>query len=199
MLRAPGRRLRTFRVEDIAREGTTESYRRHCLLAAAREAKEARTQMPFTPYNDRIASAMPPSRFELPDGTELKLGTERYVVPELLMFPSSDLLRCLKPRTYPSTSPSSSSASSSLSAPSPSQTKPLAQIVAGIEPEFRVPPTLPAGCVSIPLLCAAATAACDVDARRGLLYNTVLAGGGSLFPCFEKRMHLELRKALPIR
>ena len=180
-------RLRNFRVEDITRVGTTASYRRHCLLAVAREAKESRTQMPFTPYNDRIASAMQPSRFELPDGTELKLGTERYVIPELLMFPSTGLLRCLKPRAYSSGGNSAT------------PTKPLAEIVAGIEAEYRVPTSLPTGCVSVPLLCAAATAACDVDARRGLLYNTVLAGGGTLFPCFEKRMHLELRKALPIR
>ena len=42
--------VRRFRIIALDRRGTTESYRTYWLRDIAREAKQTRTQMPFTPY-----------------------------------------------------------------------------------------------------------------------------------------------------
>ena len=41
--------------------------------------------MPRTPYNETLASKIPPDVFELPDGNRVDLRLARYTIPELNM------------------------------------------------------------------------------------------------------------------
>jgi actin-like protein 6A len=56
-------------------------------LSIARDLKETHCSVPHTAYNETLANAVPATKYELPDGTNIEIGTCRYVIPEMLMNP----------------------------------------------------------------------------------------------------------------
>lgn len=68
----------------------TSSQRRAAQFAVARDIKETFCAVPETPLNMDIASKVQTDSYELPDGTQITLGAERYSVPELLMCSSDE-------------------------------------------------------------------------------------------------------------
>ena len=67
-----------FDAVPVERESTHPSFATYHTLDVVRDIKECVCQMPMIAYNDAVAKQVIPSSYELPDGTVLKLGTERF-------------------------------------------------------------------------------------------------------------------------
>jgi actin-like protein 6A len=70
---------------DIDISKVHESYMAYAQCQIAQDAKEYFCHMPRTPYNETLASKIPPDVFELPDGNQVDLRLARYTIPELNM------------------------------------------------------------------------------------------------------------------
>mmetsp|Transcript_21502 Transcript_21502/g.21623 ORF Transcript_21502/g.21623 Transcript_21502/m.21623 type:complete len:453 (+) Transcript_21502:202-1560(+) len=183
-----------FRLEkEIGQDGVTvisklkelinvhPTYDAFMSLEIARDAKESVCRVADTPVSEMEVkfSSVPTSLYELPDGTVIDLGIERFRVPELLCdntlldleYPDLVTLGC-------GISLSSLSSSSSAVSPSPSTPSSI--------PSFSRD--------NIPNLVVDSMLRCDSEIQSSLLANLVLAGGGSCFDGLTERMKSEVEK-----
>ena len=72
-------------VTDVDVSHVDDSYMKFARHQIAKDAKEYFCHMPRTPYDETVASKVPPDVFELPDGNRVDLRLSRYTVPELAM------------------------------------------------------------------------------------------------------------------
>lgn len=76
------------KLRDIANK-TTDSYKLYMIKNVVRDIKETVTRLADTHFDDSINNAVPTVSYELPDGTTIDLGTDRFKIPELLFDPDS--------------------------------------------------------------------------------------------------------------
>ena len=76
-------------VEFLDRPHTTESYHDFCVNEIMRDIKESNFRVFETAFSDLAYPGMPKINYELPDGTMLEVGNERYSIPEV-MFGSTE-------------------------------------------------------------------------------------------------------------
>jgi actin-like protein 6A len=150
---------------------THPSYETLRRLEIVADVKESCCVMPEMTLNEKLAAKMPKVPYELPDGTQVGVGIERYRVPELLMDPS---------KFVPALEEAGQYGSSLLGAPTiegPGQT---AQSSMGLHN-----------------LVHASMVQCDVDIRKEMLQHILLVGGSSTYANLTQRLTLELTKMVP--
>ena len=72
-------------IVDLDVSKVDESYMEYARYEIAKDAKEYFCHTPRTPYNEIVASKIPPDVFELPDGNQVDLRLSRYTISELNM------------------------------------------------------------------------------------------------------------------
>jgi actin-related protein len=133
-------------------------------LELARDARESLCRVYEGGAFESAAHAhVPIVSYDLPDGTKLSLGPQRYAVCELLMDPSP---------LQEGGGSSSSSSSSGMGGGSGDN-------------EF-------AGCQGIPDMIQAAIMACEIECRRDLCMNISLTGGGAATEGLSERILKEM-------
>lgn len=144
----------------------------HALLAA-RDVKEHVCSVLPEPILDAGALAtLPNAEYALPDGSTLFVGAERHVVPELLFNPGLGAAL-----GWTSASPFAAAS--------------------GLGPGATAPVPGLAGAAGLPSAVVASAMACDPDARRDLMGQIVLTGGGSAMNGLYERLARELASASP--
>ncbi|KAK9839462.1 hypothetical protein WJX81_003687 [Elliptochloris bilobata] len=68
--------------------GTTDSYQRWSVEGVAADIKEAICRVSDSAFNAEDNANIPTVTYELPDGTEIQVGPDRFKVPEVLFQPS---------------------------------------------------------------------------------------------------------------
>lgn len=74
-------------VEDKA-PPTTDSYTAWGIQQVAGDIKEALCRVSDSPFDPRENASIPTVAYELPDGTEIQVGPDRFAVPEVLFNPT---------------------------------------------------------------------------------------------------------------
>jgi len=77
-----------FTVEDLKFPKTTESFKAYHIDAICQDAKHAICRVSDSPFNSEDNANIPNVTYELPDGQEIQIGTQRFSIPELLFNPS---------------------------------------------------------------------------------------------------------------
>ena len=163
----------TFSVTPVASPGATPSFTLFKRAEIAADIKESCCRLLDGAFRAEDAAAAPSAPYELPDGTPIEVGAERYKLPELLFNPS--LLS-----TFPA--PMESGGGAAAGAPG--------ALVADLTASAASLKGLPAAVVDV-------VNRCDVDIRREMFGGVVLTGGGSLFPNLKERLERELAEAVP--
>lgn len=190
-----------FKVTRLSQPKTTSSFREFHRLALASDAKEvlcrAAAEAEGGGFFDVDANAsMPTVTYELPDGTELEVGADRFGVPELLFDPSEASLR-----RYGIEASSLASSVSSSSSGRPSTAGGAAAAGgagAGAAAAGAADASAPAATstssslLSLPNAVRASIAACDTDLKRDFYANVVLSGGTALLPGLRERLERDL-------
>eukprot|EP00638_Chattonella_subsalsa_P020250 CAMPEP_0117884676 /NCGR_PEP_ID=MMETSP0950-20121206/19065_1 /TAXON_ID=44440 /ORGANISM="Chattonella subsalsa, Strain CCMP2191" /LENGTH=431 /DNA_ID=CAMNT_0005741175 /DNA_START=11 /DNA_END=1306 /DNA_ORIENTATION=- len=142
------------------------SYNDFLVNEALKDAKESLGRMSDSPVDksDPRFTNIPKLIYELPDGTSLSIGVERFEVAELMVD------------TSPLTSP--------LSAVAPASLRALVESIG--RPGFSRDPVQSLICESV--------LRCDRDQQAQLLNNVILAGGGSCFEGMPERLKSEVEK-----
>jgi len=88
--RAVGADGETVDVSDVKGLGhTTPAYRLHKQMEIAADVKETSCRVSDKKFNDADFKNVPSVAYELPDGTVVELGAERFKIPELLFDPDA--------------------------------------------------------------------------------------------------------------
>ena len=161
-----------FKVARLCQPRTTSSL--------ASDAKEALCRAADAAFDVDANASMPTVTYELPDGTELEVGADRFGVPELLFEPVAGLKR------YGVEAGSLASSSSSR----PSTAGGSAAAAAGAAAAAPAAPSSPP--LSLPNAVRASIAACDTDLKRDFYANVVLSGGTALLPGLRERLERDL-------
>lgn len=194
-----------FKVTRLSQPKTTSSFREFHRLALASDAKEvlcrAAAEAEGGGFFDVDANAsMPTATYELPDGTELEVGADRFGVPELLFDPSEAALK----RYGIEASSLASSVSSSSGRPSTAgggaaaggAGAGAAAGAAGAADASGAPAATStsssSSVLSLPNAVRASIAACDTDLKRDFYANVVLSGGTALLPGLRERLERDL-------
>ncbi|XP_050381392.1 actin-related protein 4-like isoform X3 [Argentina anserina] len=146
-----------FQVVDVDSLNTTESYKLYSKRIIASKIKECVCRAPDIPYEESSYSNIPMTPYELPDGQTIKIGSDRFKIPELLFNPSL------------------------------AQTIPGVESFAEIASSFRGLPQTVIDCIN----------KCDVDIRRELFTNILLAGGTASIQQLKERLEKDLLKESP--
>lgn len=80
--------LGEFEVHLRDSANATESYRQYQVMEIIRDMKECVSRVSDAPFVEEVSSSIPGIPYELPDGTTIDLGTDRFSIPELLFNPS---------------------------------------------------------------------------------------------------------------
>ncbi|CAG9314384.1 ARP4_1 [Blepharisma stoltei] len=73
-----------FTLEDIPRPNVDPSYQDFSIREIVRDIKETTFKVSDNTFSETSFANVPSSSYELPDGTQVQLGNERYRIPELL-------------------------------------------------------------------------------------------------------------------
>lgn len=136
--------LPEFTLENRDFPNTHPSFHRAAMLEIVRDIKETHCKVSDTAYSDASYQNIPTVGYEMPDGSTLELGAERFRIPELLF-------NCTGPLDNGSV-----------------------------------------GFVGIHQMAFDAITRCDMDIRKELYGNVVLAGGNTLFTGFTERLTKKL-------
>jgi actin-like protein 6A len=171
-----------FKVARLSQPRTTSSFREFHRLSLASDAKEALCRAADAAFDVDANASMPTVTYELPDGTELEVGADRFGVPELLFEPVAGLKR------YGVEAGSLASSSSSR----PSTAGGSAAAAAGAAAAAAAPAASSSPPLSLPNAVRASIAACDTDLKRDFYANVVLSGGTALLPGLRERLERDL-------
>ena len=169
-----------FAVADLSFPATTESYLRFKRLEVAADMKESACRAyddAYTAAGDTLA--VPTVSYELPDGSTIEVGPDRFLVPELLFNP--ELLATLAPGFSPWDG-SGMAATAAAAAAAPAQGQAQAQAQGQGQGPLKGLPRLVRDCLE----------RCDPDVQRDLYGNLLLTGGGSLFAGLPQRLEKEV-------
>lgn len=142
-------------------------------LELGREIKETVCKMAENTLDDndpRFAN-IPQTSYELPDGTIIDTGIERFQVPELLIDPTSFHMKLKEKQQFQH----------------PELTKLYSTVV-------RVPDALYGNWDGIPALVSDSVIRSDPEVQTNLLANMILTGGGSCFENMAERIKLEVER-----
>jgi len=161
------------------------------VLEIARDLKESVriADSPFQEGDVRYAS-MPNHPYELPDGTVIEIGKERFLIPELLFdaspldkfAPELLLLSLGSSEVYSSDEVDHDMMDTASSSSSSSSEGGLAATGGAVVPD------------SLQRMAINTVVRCDADNHQPLLSNIVVAGGGSCFDGMPERIKVEIEK-----
>ena len=184
-----------FKVARLSQPRTTSSFLEFHRLALAADAKEALCRAAAEAAFDVEANAsMPTVTYELPDGTELEVGADRFGVPELLFEPEAGLRRYgveASSLACPSSSSSRPSTAAGAAGGAAAATAGAAG-AAGADASAPAASTSSPSPLSLPNAVRASIAACDTDLKRDFYANVVLSGGTALLPGLRERLERDL-------
>jgi len=157
---------------------TTASYRHFATRLVINDLKEATCRVSELPFDEKAAISMNLATisYELPDGTPLDVGVERFNATEMLFLPSSFREACRQPQ--PNIQLSSSAALNGLNQ-------------AGIKPEAAATGLVETRAPH--LLAYDSIMKCENDIKKELFASIILTGGNSLFHGYAKRFETELQ------
>lgn len=166
------------------------------VLEIGRDLKESSCRIADSQFQDgdvRYAS-MPSQPYELPDGTIIELGKERFQIPELL-FDSSPLVKFAPELLLLNLGSSAFFSSDEERTPNIAQDSEatISSTVATSSNGSTLSPSL-ASPESIQRLAVNTVVRCDTDNHQPLLSNIVIAGGGSCFEGMPERIKVEIEK-----
>ena len=202
------------RGDDVSRSEpphTSPSFRRFWVEAVAADVKEAVCRVSDTPFDAADNASIPTVAYELPDGTEVQVGADRFNVPEALFRPVSGGGRAWRlsegcgggggwaeggwarpARSPPPPSPFRLprlplTAHPLAASPFPSPQSILEDYGMGDLQAYGG-----GALTGLPALARGAAGAADVDLRRDLYGTVLLAGAGSMLPSLKERLEKEL-------
>jgi len=149
--------------------GTHPTYEAYMRRDVLRDMKETACVMPEVTLNEELAAKMPAVTYELPDGTVVQLGLERYKVPERLMAPVANA-----------------------AAAPPGSGDELGGQQTGEGAEGSE-----GGATALHTMIHQSISKCHVDIRRDMCKSILLTGGGSLFHYMPERLNYELVQLVP--
>ncbi|GAX83114.1 hypothetical protein CEUSTIGMA_g10540.t1 [Chlamydomonas eustigma] len=82
--RAPGE----FQIQEISRPSILPSFKTYQIDQISGDIKESICRVSDQLFDDSVNSNIPTVSYELPDGQEIHVGTDRFKAPELLFQPS---------------------------------------------------------------------------------------------------------------
>jgi len=177
-----------FKVTRLSQPKTTPSFREFHRLALASDAKEALCRAADAAFDVEANASMPTVTYELPDGTELEVGADRFGVPELLFEPESGLKRYgveVGMLASPSHRPSTAGVGGGGTAAGGAGADAAATAATTTTSSSSSP-------LSLPNAVRASIAACDTDLKRDFYANVVLSGGTALLPGLRERLERDL-------
>ena len=136
--------LPEFSLENRDLPFTHRSFEQASVMEIIRDMKETHCKVSDTAFSDAAYQNVPSVTYELPDGTMLELGSERFRIPEILFH-------CTGPLDNGSV-----------------------------------------GFTGIHQMVFEAITRCDMDIRKELYGNVVIAGGNTLFTGFAERLTKKL-------
>lgn len=156
------RRLPPQSAGASAAEQAQPSFVRWAQRQVVRDLKHATCRVwTEVEYNNAVAASYIPATYELPDGTNLTMGSERFVSPELLIHPRADADGSDAMETE------GASGSSAAAAAAPSK-----------------------AAYGVPELIKQSIGVTDVESRKHLLDHTLLTASGFFFPGIAARRRL---------
>jgi actin-like protein 6A len=171
---------RVFKVEENTALGNVHpSFESYMNLELGRDLKENVCRMADYTLNDSDPrfKNVPSLPYELPDGTVVHIGIERFQLPELFIDPvfptATDVEYGNNKHTICTTTATTTST---------------------VLPTLPAKATYLASCESLPKLISDSVLRSDVDIQSSLLANMVLTGGSSAFEGMADRLRFEVDK-----
>jgi actin-related protein len=193
--------------DNPALANVTRSFQSYMNLELGRDIKEAVCKVTDQPLveNELRYSSLPTTSYELPDGTIIDLGIERFSVPELFLDSSP-----LQAASSSSTSSSSPSPAMLLSqtAPSFNPLELVQEETAGLHSATlalaaarsqSAAPSLPFSLDSVPKMACDSVFRSDQDSQNTLLANMVLTGGNSSYDGLLERIRFEVERRIHLQ
>lgn len=174
-----------FKVTRLSQPKTTASFREFHRLSLASDAKEALCRAADAAFDVDANASMPTVTYELPDGTELEVGADRFGVPECLFDPEGGLGRYGVGAGSLASSSTASRPSTAGAAAGGAAAADARSVAAAAAPASSCP-------LSLPNAVRASIAACDTDLKRDFYANVVLSGGTALLPGLRERLERDL-------
>lgn len=81
--RQPG----VFEVHEVDSSNTTASFKQYHVDQIAADMKDSICRVSDTPFDEQENANIPTVSYELPDGNEIQIGSDRFKVPEVLFQP----------------------------------------------------------------------------------------------------------------
>lgn len=190
---APGE----FKVTRLSQPKTTASFREFHRLALASDAKEALCRAAADGAFDVDANAsMPTVTYELPDGTELEVGADRFGVPECLFLDPNAPGGFTKKYGVELGPVASCSSPASAKSPGGVGVGGGGGAAGGAAADASAAATTSTSSSSSPLTLPnavrASIAACDTDLKREFYANVIMTGGTALLPGLKERLEADL-------
>jgi len=171
-----------FQVTETHYPNTSPSYIHFARTNIIRDLKESVCKVDETPFNERSDMNVASVPYELPDGTVLEVGTDRFAIPELMFRPS--LLMTLEQQRG-TTSTAGPSPTSSTFTPTLTSTAPWTPNLPAIGSTW-----LPN--IGVHEMIKNSISSCDSDIRKELFNSLIVTGGNSLLPRFVERLQRDL-------
>jgi len=150
------------------RKNITPTFRAFHQQLILEDAKASLCHTFDSAFDVESNAQMPTVEYELPDGRSIKLGPERYSIPDLLFDPNSSLLPSKNTTTTTTTTKNTTTTTSENTNKTLTKDLGIHQLVHKV------------------------IESCDVDMRRELYANLILCGGTSLLKGFSERLTTEL-------
>ncbi len=192
--------------DQLGLNNLTKSFQAYMNLELGRDVKEAVCKIADQTLaeNEIRYSSLPTTSYELPDGTIIDLGIERFQIPELFIDPSPLLTAPVTNNAFaafppPPPSPSSSSnaaATSSSSSPYPWDTQEDMSNLYSSSSQKSHGNILPFSLDSLPKMACDSVLRSDQDIQSTLLANMVLAGGNSCYDGLLERLRFEVERRI---
>jgi len=80
-----------FKITPVDLPHTTLSYHKHMCMEVIRDIKESICRVSESPFDPTANTNIPYVSYELPDGTKIEVGSERFTVPERLFIPDFEV------------------------------------------------------------------------------------------------------------
>ena len=181
---------------DVAAMGLTPSFLAHARLEVARDLKDSTCRVWANPgaFPEKEAALYIPEPYELPDGTPLRMGVDRFRTPEMLIDPRGYFAWRNGPTGVP---PPPGAAAAAAAGGSNGGAAAMAVdagngVRAGAGAGAAGAAEDGSGLRGLPRLVVESVEACDVDVRRALLQQVLVTGGNSLLPGLVQRMDKEV-------
>ncbi|CAG9327045.1 ARP4_2 [Blepharisma stoltei] len=79
-----------FAIEEVLNIDVNPSFQEHSIKEVVRNIKEATFKVSDITFPETSYTGIQPQNYDLPDGTQIQVGTERYRIPEMLFVQGAE-------------------------------------------------------------------------------------------------------------